>query len=90
VISDLVVSDARLNTSGSLLFGSVALANSDVKVDRPSFANAKVRVDTVTGALVNDSLGVFHIRDIRVTNSNFSYNDISKPASAGLTGIIWA
>ncbi|MBV9986255.1 MAG: translocation/assembly module TamB domain-containing protein [Chitinophagaceae bacterium] len=77
-ISDLLVSDAKLNKSGSLQFGSVAVANSDVSVDRPPFSNAKVRVDTTTGTLVNDSLGVFHIRDIRITNSNFAYNDIGR------------
>ena len=82
-IENLYVTDARLRASGSVQVAKADLMNSDVIVNRKAFDNAKVRIDTATGVLVSDSLGVFHFDDINVTDTRFVYNDIAQPARAG-------
>jgi translocation and assembly module TamB len=77
-IRDLHLTGMKLQASGSILMGKVVLEGSDVLVNRRSFDNARVRLDTITGALVNDSLGVFHIRQFQVTNTRLVYNDIEQ------------
>ncbi len=79
LIRDLQLTGMRLQASGSIAMGKVDLEGSDIAVDRRSFDNAKVRLDTLTGKLVNDSLGVFHINQLEVTNTRLVYNDIAQP-----------
>jgi translocation and assembly module TamB len=83
VIKDLHVTDARLRASGSVQVAKADLVNSDIAVNRRSFENAKLRIDTTTGSILTDSLGVFHIDDIKVTDTRFVYNDIDQPARGG-------
>ncbi len=83
LIKEMYVSSSHLHPSGSVTLGQVLLNDSYVSVDRPAFDNSKLRVDTVTGKLVNDSLGVFHVRDVKINNTSFVYNDISKRKRSG-------
>jgi translocation and assembly module TamB len=82
-IADLRMVDARLRASGSIQVAKADLLNSDILVNRKSFDNAKLRIDTATGVLVSDSLGVFHIDDANITDTRFVYNDIAQPAIRG-------
>jgi len=83
IVSDLQVSGFRLHSYGSVLLGKATLRNSDIAIDRPSFNNARVRVDTITGAVVNDSLGVLHIGQAEIIRSRLTYNDIEQPRRRG-------
>ncbi|NCI45891.1 translocation/assembly module TamB domain-containing protein [Sediminibacterium soli] len=84
VVKDLQLSGFQLFSYGSVMLRKARLVNSDILVDRPSFENTKLRVDTLTGAVVNDSLGVFHLGEVEVVNSNLVYNDIRQPRKTGL------
>lgn len=83
IVSDLRVSSSRLHPSGSVQLGTVALLNSNISAERPPLSNSKVRVDTVTGKLVNDSLGTFHIKELSVVNSSLRYFDIARRITPG-------
>lgn len=79
ILTDLQFTSLNLQPWGSILMDRVLLSNSDINVNRPPFNNVKVRLDTISGKLVYDSLGVFHIREAILVNDNFVYNDVSKP-----------
>ncbi len=79
IISDLRLENASLQTSGSITADKLFLSNSGVTVNRRSFDNAKIRIDTAINAIVSDSLGVVHIKKLVLSGDNIVYNDIARP-----------
>ena len=81
-ITNLQLDNAIMQTTGSILIDKLLLSNSDVTVNRRSFDNAKKRIDTSIGVMVNDSLGVFHIKELGLFDNNIIYNDIAQASKS--------